>query len=332
MNKYIIVAAIALIVVVVVGGLYVTGAFNQSQPQTTTNTTITFGLLLGDLHHLSFNVAEAEGYYAQNGINVTTNYYVNGPALMKDFLAGNLDFAIVGVVPAMTYRANGMSSSNATTLPILIGSANQEGSALVVNSNKIDSIADLNGTTIGTPGAGTIQDILLTIFESENNITVVKDPMPNGNLPVAFNNGEIDGFISWEPTPSEVLASNPNATVLVTSGDIIANHQCCVLIVSDKYLAVHPDIVSKVVQIQNEAMSFMNTNPTVAIAVGVNSTGLSEPVINAAFHDISFNQTVNVASLQTFLSYMIKFGVITTINQSQISSFMSGFIDSTYVH
>lgn len=329
MKKSIIVAGICLIVVVaIVGALYAAGTFNQKSQ--TSTTTITFGLLTGDLNHLSYNVAQTEGYYAQDNITVTTSYFANGPALMQQFIAGDLDFAIVGVVPAMTYRANALSSSNATALPVVIGSASLQGSSLVVNS-KIQSIADLNGTTIATPGAGTIQDILLSMLESQNNITVVKDPMQNSNMAEALSTGEIDGFISWEPYPANAVATIPGAKVLVTSGQILPNLQCCVLIVSDKYLAAHPNIVSEVVSIQNQAINFINSNPTQDVQIGANESGFNASIVSSALQDLTFNQTVNVASMETFLSFEIQSGVITTLNQSQIDSFMNGLIDSQYV-
>jgi NitT/TauT family transport system substrate-binding protein len=232
MNKSIIVAFVALIVLIgAVGSLYAMGYFN-TQPQQ--QTTIRVGYLQGDLHQLSFQVALSEGYFNQSGITVVKIQYPSGPAMMQALVSGDLDFGYVGVVPAMQAYATASTSSNATNAPIVIGSANQEGSAIVVNPNQITSISQLNGTTIGTPGVGTIQDLLLTLFAQQHNLTITKYPSVNAHLVEQFETNVFNGYIAWEPTPSQGVIQ-ANGSVLATSHDILPNHQCCVLVVTSKY-------------------------------------------------------------------------------------------------
>jgi NitT/TauT family transport system substrate-binding protein len=332
MKTSIIVAVIALIVVAggTLGALYYTGYIFPSQP--TQNVTVTVGYLNGDLHNLSLHVAVAEGYFAERGIQVQLIGYPNGPTLMQSFVKGDLDFAYLGVVPAMTARANALIAANASNLylPVVIGSVNQEGSEIVVNPS-ITSISQLNGTTIATPGVGTIQDLLLTLFEQENNITVTKLPSTNAQLINQFKQNEFTGFISWEPTPSVAVAQD-NGTIIATSHTIFPDHQCCVLVVSDKFLAANPEVVSEFVAAHNEAMDLINSNPALVQAIAVNYTGLSASIIANAYSNVLFNKTVNVASINTFMDDEISLGIITTINSSQVDSFMNGFIDSQYVH
>lgn len=329
MKTSIIVVAVVLIVVVgVLGGLYVTGYFNP------TPANIRIGYLQGDLHQLSLQVAQSQGYFTQRNLNVTIYQYLSGPTLMQAFVAGDLDFAYVGVPPAMQAYASAIVNPNATQYPIIIGSVNQEGSALVVNPDVIESLAQLNNSIIATPGIGTIQDVLLSIYATANNLTITHYPSTNPQLIQKFETHNpviIDGFIAWEPTPSQgvILA---NGTVLLTSHNILPNHQCCVLVVSDKYFAAHPDVVSRMVDAHNAAMDFIAANPTQAKQVAINYTGLSADIINMAFNNVLYSKTVNVDSIRTFLIAKIQLGQITTVNMSQVDSFLSGFISSQYVH
>jgi NitT/TauT family transport system substrate-binding protein len=324
MKTSIIVAVIVLIVIVGgVAGLYMMGYFTPAP------TTVRIGYLTQDLHQLALHVAIANNYFVQNSIKVETYEFVNGPTLMQHFLAGELDFAYVGAPPAITARANAMSSGNVTYLPVVVGCVNLEGSALVVNPSIIKSVDDLNGKKIGTPGSGTIQDIMLSMYMTEHNLNLTKYPSTISNLPLQFSRGEIDGFIGWEPAPS-IAVINFSASILLTSHDIMPNHQCCVLAVSSKFLADHPDIVTKVVNIHNSAQDFINANPTEAKQIAANYTGLSMPVIDLAFSHIIYTKTVNVDSIKTFVSSMIQLGVIKTLNASQVDSFVSGFVDTQY--
>ena len=324
MKTSIIVAVVVLIVIVVgVAGLYMTGYFAP------TKTKIRVGELTGDIHHLALHVALANGYFDQYGLEVERYEFINGPTLMQHFVVGELDFAYAGIPPTMTARANAMSSGNVTYLPVVISSANLEGSVLVVNPAVIPSVADLNGKKIGTPGTGSIQDIMLTIYARDHNLTITKYPSSISNLPLMYSRGEIDGFIGWEVIPS-IAMYDFNASVLLTSYDMMPNHQCCVFAVSSAYLAAHPDIVAKMVAVHNAAMDFINTHPAEAKVIAANYTRQPMQVIDLAFPHVVYSKTVNINSTKTFLTNMIQLDIIKTLNASQVDSFVSGLVDTRY--
>lgn len=322
MNKSLIVIGIVLIVIVGVAGVYLSGALTP-----TTKTQVRIGCLDGDLHQLALQVARANGYFNENGLELVVSSYSNGPTLMQSFLAGDLDFAYVGAPPAINARAKALNDSN-SHLPVIISSVNLEGSAIVTTAD-IASITDLNHTTIGTPGTGTIQDILLSNLILENNLVVTKTTLSISSLPLAFSRGEIDGFIGWEPAPS-IAVSQSNASVLLTSHDLMPDHQCCVLVVSNKYMAAHADVVSKVAQIHKTATTFINTNPNSAKSIAANYTQLSSSVIDTAFSHVSYSTVVNVVSIKEFVHQMIQLGIVTAINSSQVDSFVSNFVDTRF--
>ncbi|MCQ5363081.1 MAG: ABC transporter substrate-binding protein [Candidatus Methanomethylicia archaeon] len=325
MKKSIIVLSIILVVSIgVVAGMYGAGLLAPAQ-----KVKVRIGYLTGDLHHLALHVAVAKNYFAQYGIEYELYEYINGPTLMQHFVVGELDFAYVGTSPALTARASGIGS-NVTSLPVVIGSGNLEGSALVVNPEVIKSVSDLNNKKIGTPGTGTIQDVLITTYAKNNNLNITKYPGRISDLPIQYGRGEIDGFIGWEPYPS-IAVYQYNASVLLTSHDIMPNHQCCVLVVSDKFLASKPDIVDKMVAIHRAAIDFINNNPAEAKQIAMNVTKLPMPVIDLAFSRMSFSKSVNVDSIKAFLIDMIRLGIIRNVDMSQVDSFINGFINTKYV-
>jgi NitT/TauT family transport system substrate-binding protein len=222
-----------------------------------------------------------------------------------------------------------MSAGNLTNLPVAIASVNLEGSAIVVNPLVIQSIADLSGKKVGTPGTGTIQETLLAMFAQEQNITIVKFPSSNANLPLDFSKGEagggVDALIAWEPTPSRV-ALQQNGSVLATSEDIFEDHQCCILIVTQKFMTEHPDIVTKMANIHRIATDYINSNPVEVKQIAANFTGQTIPVIEMAFNDVMYSTTLNTNSIRVFLLDLINQKIITTINASQVDTFLQDFI------
>lgn len=318
MKKSTIVLFIILLVLIISAGMYVMPSMFYKKEK------IRIGYLTGDLHHLALFVAIANNYFEEKGLEIELYEYVNGPTLMQHFLAGELDFAYVGTPPALTARASGIGTNN-TNLPVVIGSGNVEGSALVVNPNIIKSINDLNNKKIATPGTGTIQDVLLTIFTTVNNITLTKYPGRIADLVLQYGKGEIDGFIGWEPYPS-LAVYQYNASVLLTSHDMMPNHQCCVLVTTEKIFNTRPDLVAKVLSVHNAAIDFILNNPIAAKNIAVNRTKLLEPVVEMALSRIKFTRTVNLDSIKTFLSEMISLGIIKNVNKDQIDEFIKGFV------
>lgn len=324
MKKSIIILSIILIVSLgTATAIYATGLLTPPP-----KVKVRIGYLTGDLHHLALHVAVAKNYFSQYGIEYELYEYINGPTLMQHFVVGELDFAYVGTPPALTARASGIGS-NATSLPVVIGSANLEGSALVVNPYVIKSVFDLNNKKIGTPGSGTIQDVLISTYARNNNLTITKYPGRISDLPIQYERGEIDGFIGWEPYPS-IAVYKYNASILLTSHDMMPGHQCCVLVVSDKFLASHPEIVDKIVLIHRTAIDFINSNPNEAKQIAMNVTKLPLPVIDLAFSHMSFSKSVNVDSVRSFLIDMIRLGIIRNVDIGQVDSFINGFINNKY--
>jgi NitT/TauT family transport system substrate-binding protein len=321
MKKSTIVLSIVLIVIIFSAiGIYISQI-------STPKVKVRIGYLTGDLHHLALFVAIANNYFANYGIEYEVYEYINGPTLMQHFLAGELDFGYVGTPPALIARSQSIGSPNA---PIAIASANLEGSALVVNPNIIKSISDLNGKKIGTPGTGTIQDVMLSIFIKNNNLNITKYPMTVRDLPLAFARGEIDGFIAWEPYPS-IAIYQYNASILLTSKDLMPDHQCCLLVVSEKFLNSRPDIVEKMVKIHITAINFINSNPLKAKEIAINKTGLPEKVIESALSRIKYTATINTESIKTFLNESISLGIIKNVDPEKIDEFLKGFISTKFI-
>lgn len=320
-NKILIVSAVALIVII--GGLYLSGAIFPREAET-----IRIGHLTGDLHHLALFVAINQSYFEQYGLKIQLKEYVNGPTLMQAFLAGELDFAYVGAPPAISARAKALTDAK-SHLPVVIASVNLEGSAIVTRED-IDTPEELSGKNIGTPGTGTIQDIMLSIFLRERNITVTKSPMSIATLPLEFSKGTIDGFIGWEPAPS-IATVQSGAHVLLTSHDLFPDHQCCVLVVSNKYLEAHQDVVQKFAQVHKMANQYIANNPESAKQIAMNVTGHSSEIVTLALSHIVFTSTPDPESMKTFLHSMIDLGVVTTVTHDQVDAFINAFIDTRFI-
>ncbi len=142
-------------------------------PEKVSNTTnVRLAYLIADLHQLAMYAARQEGYYEDVGLIEGENLvikppYANGPAEMEGFKNGDIDVGYLGGAPATLKRIN-----DDTKIRIIAG-VNNEGSAIVVGKDSgIDSLSDLKGKTIATPGFGTVQDFIVRMIAEQIGTSV----------------------------------------------------------------------------------------------------------------------------------------------------------------
>lgn len=217
--------------------------------------TVHIGYLPSD-HDAALFVADASGMYKDSGINVELHEYNNGGDLMSAMASGDLDVGYVGIAPVV--------SSISKNVPVkIVAGAQNEGSGLVSHDSSITSIQDLKGKTVATPGEASIQNVLLKYDLQKNGMSSsdVNSPgMKVSSMNDALKTGSIDAMLTYEPYVSISEKTN-NQHVVERSGDIIANHPCCVVVMSDKFIADHASQAKKIVDIHKEATQKIIDNP-----------------------------------------------------------------------
>ena len=210
---------------------------------------ITFGYLVADqIHNFASMLMKEKKFLEDEGIKVKWGEFLAGAYLMQHLASGEVDFGTCGCIPTMITRGRGVDV-------VILAGSNTEGSSLVVKKS-IKTVKDLDGKKIGTPGIGSIQDAMIDIIARRNNIKIYHKHMKVSDMPVFFKKGEIDGFIAWSPHPSRCVYSMGYGHILLTSRDILAGHQCCVLVARGELLRKKPDLVRKVIKAYIRAFDY----------------------------------------------------------------------------
>ena len=153
---------------------------------------------------------------------------------------------------------------------------------LVVNPDKIKSLNDVKGKKIATPQLGNTQDVAFLNWIAEQgwkvdaqsgkgDVSVVRTD--NKVTPDAYKSGSIDGAWVPEPTASKLVAEGgkvllDEATLWPDKKFVITN-----IIVSQKFLKEHPEVVEAVLQGSVKTNEWINANPDEAKAVGEQAAG-----------------------------------------------------------
>ena len=196
-----------------------------------------------------------------------TTIYSAGPAEMTALLGGQLDAAYVGPSSALS----AWTKSDKQGLTIIAG-AETGGAELVVDSS-ITSAAQLKGTTIADPQLGNTQDVALRYWLKEQGYAttlqgggeVTVQPEANATTLTLFKEGKIQG--AWLPEPwASRLVDEGNGHVLVDEKTLWPSGQFATtnLVVSNTYLAAHPQTVAELLDSQITTNSWILANPAAA--------------------------------------------------------------------
>jgi NitT/TauT family transport system substrate-binding protein len=220
-----------------------------------------------NLTHATALVGLKEGFFQQElgGTKIKQNTFNAGPAEIEALNAGAIDIGWIGPSPSI----NGYTQSKGTSLRIISGSASG-GVKLVVNPKKIKTLADVKGKKIATPQLGNTQDVALLSWiksrgwkvdaqSGKGDVSVVRTD--NKITPDAYANGSIDG--AWVPEPTASKLVNEGAKVLLDESSLWPNKQFVItnVIVSQKFLTAHPDVVEAVLRGSVKTNAWINANP-----------------------------------------------------------------------
>ncbi|MEV4615380.1 aliphatic sulfonate ABC transporter substrate-binding protein [Kitasatospora sp. NPDC049258] len=243
-----------------------------------------------------------------------------GPAEIEALNAGSIDIGWIGPSPAI----NGYAQSKSQALRIIGGSASG-GVELVVNPEKIKTLGDLKGKKIATPQLGNTQDVALLNYlvgkgykedaqSGAGDVSVVRTD--NKVTPDAYASGSIDGAWVPEPTASTLVAKG--AKVLLDEKDLWPNRQFVItnIIVAQKFLTEHPDVVEAVLRGSVNTNAFINANPDQAKqdandaikAAGGNA--LAADILDPAWKRIDFLDDPLAGTLQSEADHAVTAGLL----------------------
>ncbi|MGW2618352.1 aliphatic sulfonate ABC transporter substrate-binding protein [Streptomyces sp. NPDC001500] len=276
----------------------------------------------GNLTHGTALVGRDQGIF-QKALGATKASYATfnaGPSEIEALNAGSIDIGWIGPSPAI----NGYTKSDGKSLRIIGGSASG-GVKLVVDPAKIKSVKDVEGKKIATPQLGNTQDVAFLNWISEQgwkvdaqsgkgDVTVVRSD--NKVTPDAFKAGSIDGAWVPEPTASKLVAEG--GKVLLDEASLWPDKKFVItnIIVSQKFLAAHPQVVEAVLKGAVETNKWITANPAKAKASANrqleadSGKALPANVLDPAWSSIQFINDPLASTLNAEAAHAVKAGLL----------------------
>ncbi|MGW4381333.1 aliphatic sulfonate ABC transporter substrate-binding protein [Kitasatospora sp. NPDC004531] len=262
------------------------------------------------------------------GTKIKTQVFNAGPAEIEALNAGSIDIGWIGPSPAI----NGYTQSGGKSLKIVGGSASG-GVKLVVNPAKITSVDDLKGKKIATPQLGNTQDVALLNYlagkgwkvdanSGDGDVKVIRSD--NKVTPDAYKSGSIDG--AWVPEPTASKLVTLGAKVLLNEKDVWPDRKFVItnVIVSQKFLSEHPDVVEAVLRGSVKTNAWIKANPDQAKAAANEQikadagNALDAAILDPAWQDIDFIDDPLANTLQSEADHAVTAGLLKKPNLAGI--------------
>ncbi|MFJ4961631.1 Taurine-binding periplasmic protein precursor [Streptomyces sp. ADI96-02] len=275
-----------------------------------------------NLTHATALVGIQEGTIQKElgGTEVESTTFNAGPSEIEALNAGSIDIGFIGPSPSI----NGYTKSQGKGLRIIGGSASG-GVKLVVNPKKIKTLDDLKGKRIATPQLGNTQDVAFLNWISEKgwkvdaqsgkgDVSVVRSD--NKVTPDAYRSGSLDG--AWVPEPTASKLVSEGAKVLLDETDLWPEKKFVItnIIVSQKFLDAHPDVVEAVLKGSVNTNKWINENPEKAktsankALESLSGKPLPDEVLDPAWESIQITDDPLAGTLDAQADHAVKAGLL----------------------
>ncbi|MEN8652630.1 ABC transporter substrate-binding protein [Streptomyces sp. 21So2-11] len=275
-----------------------------------------------NLTHATALVGDKQGIIQKElgGTQLTSATFNAGPSEIEALNAGSIDIGWIGPSPSI----NAYVKSQGKSLRIIGGSA-AGGVKLVVNPKKIKTLDDVKGKKIATPQIGNTQDVAFLNWAAskgwkvdaqsgKGDVSVVRTD--NKITPDAYKSGSIDG--AWVPEPTASKLVSEGAKVLLDESDLWPDKKFVItnLIVSQKFLKEHPDVVEAVLRGSVKTNTWINANPTEAKAAAnaklkeLSGKALKPGIIDPAWKSIQITNDPLASTLESQAEHAVKAGLL----------------------
>ncbi|MFB7917321.1 aliphatic sulfonate ABC transporter substrate-binding protein [Streptomyces sp. NPDC056061] len=275
-----------------------------------------------NLTHATALVGDQEGLLQKElgGTRLKTSQFNAGPSEIEALNADSIDIGFIGPSPSI----NGYTKSGGKNLRIIGGSASG-GVKLVVDPKKIRTLDDLKGRRIATPQLGNTQDVAFLNWISrkgwkvdaqsgKGDVSVVRTD--NKVVPDAFRSGSVDGAWVPEPTASKLVAEGGKE--LLDESSLWPDNKFVItnIIVSQKFLADHADVVEAVLRGSVRTNEWINANPDEAKASAnaalkkLTGKPLPAEILDPAWKSIQITDDPLAATLDAQAEHAVRAGLL----------------------
>ena len=229
-------------------------------------------------------IAQAQGFFSDEGLDVTIKEYTSGKKATQALLAGEVGISTVADMPVVF---NSFERQDFCIIATFAYSFHMV-KIIARKDSGIKKGVDLKGKKVGA-NRGTSSHFFLAVFVIHNRLSISDVEMINiitVDLPAALKNNEVDAISVWQPYTLTAMQLLGNNAVELPSSE---NYRTTFSFAAMKVLAKeHPEILQKFLRAIDKATAFIRKDREKAQEIIAGSLNLDKNVVNAVWDDFVF--------------------------------------------
>lgn len=234
-------------------------------------------------------VAQDEGYFQNEGLDVTLDSYLSGHLGLAAVLSGKADFATVGETPITRAAVDGKP----VTVVATISQIDRAIRIIARKDRGISASGDLRGKKIGVVAGTTAQfflrTYLATAFISPRDVQIIY--VETDKLVDALLNGDVDAVSTWSPFTlvlrdrfgsNAVILDEPNIYTMTWN-----------VTTTQEFAKNNPERVKAFLRAILRANSFIKENPDEARTLSAKHIGTDSPLYEGEWGDYDFTMELD---------------------------------------
>jgi NitT/TauT family transport system substrate-binding protein len=254
------------------------------------------------------DIAQAQGYFRFEGLEVTPLFYSSGKAALDEVLEGKADFATVAETPIMFAIMKGQKISIIAT----IQSSNKNAAIVARKDRGISTPRDLKtkkiGVNLGTNGEF-FMDAFLAIHGMVRQDVTVVDLKPE-EIPKALVSGDIDAAAAWSPFLGQAQKGLGDKGVTLYDQDIYTETSS--IVTTQENIRKNPASVTKLLRALVKAEEFVMQHPAEAQKIVADFRRMKQELVGELWAGNDFSVSLDqslLLSLEDESQWAIKNGL-----------------------
>lgn len=247
-------------------------------------TTFNLGHLNSTAHLLGF-VAKEEGYFEEEGLDVTLTLFSSAAELSTGLESGKLDAAFIGSVPALTFQSQGHDLT-------IFGGEMTNGHGYVIKPQYVEGLKDwdvsiLKGRNVASV-KNSVQDAELQILlkdkkieigEGEDKVNIVYFDSQKDAYN-ALQNDTIDAVSAYSPYTSLAESQGYKVVYRCSEEPLLQNQPCCRQVAATEALSKYPNSYTAFERALIKAYKFTQENKEQTVKDVKKYIDIEEDLIN----------------------------------------------------
>jgi len=230
---------------------------------------------------LTHFVAESQGYYKEEGLEIEANPIKTSDLIAQDLVTGHTDVAIeVSIVPLLRHNElvpNSIKIFSSSS----ITSENGFDGIVVRNESSYQELMDLSGKKIGVFPGSTAKNSLKEIFTKKYPglvlpVFVVIDPELHI---LALQNNDVDALFAYEPALTTGMVKNKFKKISTSIYAIqYPSNPIGVAAANSRWISENQNVAKSFIRAIDKAVQFIRNNPKEARKILAKATGMDNEV------------------------------------------------------